>query len=76
MSSFPEGNSVWELVTDGKNVYFGASGSSSYIGYAPVGGIKQAAKVLARTSDETDVAAAAGKVFWIDGTAIWGIAAP
>ena len=61
-------------MTDGKNVYFSASGDSAYIGCASVG-IDADGKVLASTSTASSVAAAAGKVFWIDGTAIWAIAA-
>jgi hypothetical protein len=77
VSSFPlNGNAFWDLVTDGKNVYFSASGDEGYIGYAPVGGFQQTAKVLARTSTPSSIAAAGGKVFWIDGTAIWAVAAP
>jgi hypothetical protein len=77
VSSFPlNANSFNDLATDGKNVYFSASGDSAYIGYAPVGGVKQTAKVLASTSTASSIAAASGKVFWIDGATIWAVAAP
>jgi hypothetical protein len=76
LSSFPLGNAVSDIATDGKNVYFASSGAEGYIGYASVGGVEQAAKLLAKTSTPSSVAAGAGKVFWIDGTAIWAVAAP
>jgi hypothetical protein len=77
VTDFPLNTKSWSaLATDGKNVYFSAAGDSAYVGYASVGGAGQTAKVLATTSGASGVAAAGGKVFWIDGTAIWGVAAP
>jgi hypothetical protein len=69
-------NEFNDLTTDGMNVYFSASGDSAYVGYAPVGGSNQTARVLAQTSSSSTVVAAGGKVFWIDATAIRAIAAP
>jgi hypothetical protein len=77
VTGFPaNGSEPRSLAADGKNVYFAAAGDSAYIGYAPVGGVNQTAKILATVSTAIGVAAAGGKVFWIDGTAIWATAAP
>jgi hypothetical protein len=66
-----------DLVTDGRNVYYTAFGSPAYVGYAPVGGFSdKSVKVIASLSDASGVAAGGGKVFWIDGSTIYGMAAP
>jgi hypothetical protein len=78
VTSFPANTGNYsDLATDGRNVYYTAFGSPAYIAYAPVGAFPdKSAKVIASLSDASAVAAAGGKVFWIDGTTIYGMAAP
>lgn len=63
------------LATDGTNVYVTTEATPSILVYAPVGGCC-APTTLASGTNPTVVVAAGGKVFWVDGNTINGIAAP
>jgi hypothetical protein len=78
VTSFPANTgSYYDFATDGKNVYYTAFGSPPRLAYAPVAGFAdKSVKVIAAMSDGAAVAAGGGKVFWIDGSTIYGIAAP
>jgi hypothetical protein len=63
------------LATDGTNVYVTTEATPSILIYAPVGGCC-APTTLASGTNPSVVVAAGGKVFWVDGNTINGIAAP
>jgi hypothetical protein len=75
VSSFP-GTSAFPLglASDGTNVYFTLSGSPPTVYYVPVGG--GTLTPLATGSNISTVIAVGGKVLWLDGDGIYGIAAP
>jgi hypothetical protein len=74
VTTFPSGTGL-VLATDGTNVYFTTSGSTNFVGYAPVNGSAGPYRIAPSTS-ATGIVAAGGMVFWLDGTTIYGIGAP
>jgi hypothetical protein len=67
---------VESIATDGKNVYISTNGTPPIVAYAPVTANAVAMTPLGGLSNPTAVTTAGGMVFWIDGTNIFGIAAP
>jgi hypothetical protein len=63
------------LATDGTNVYATTEASPSLLVYGPVNGCCTPT-TLATGTNPSVVVAAGGKVFWVDGNTINGIAAP
>ena len=66
---------LMSIATDGTNVYVTTEATPSILVYAPVSGCC-APTTLASGTNPTVVVAARGKVFWVDGNTINGIAAP
>ncbi len=81
LATLPAGANSDVMAADGKNVYI-TTASSGQLLYVPVAGCCSgttcctASPLVPTGGTPTGVAAAGGMVFWIDGTNIYGVAAP
>jgi hypothetical protein len=82
IAALPSGANGNVMVTDGTNVYLTTASSTGQVLYEPVGGCCSGstcctAPALVPTGTAPNgLAVAGGMVFWIDGTNIYGVAAP